>query len=152
MHVNVARVATQLRAKANASSVMPNSKSLATQLDIGEQFFRHLELVGDYHTHPYPSLPKLRKVRGWEYSDADSRSLPFFVEEVAAKRHNPPRFSLVVAVAQSGKSRRAPSQLMKNVVQLRVGNLYFIVGCYRILLDASYDHAHVSLRLPTLIA
>jgi len=62
--VHVSRVATQLRAKGTASSVMPNAKSMKTQLDVATQFFPHLEIVGDYHTHPYDSLSELKRCLG----------------------------------------------------------------------------------------
>ena len=89
LFVNVARVATQMRAKATASEVMPNSKSLAAHLEVSNRFFPHLEVVGDYHTHPYKTLSKLLQSKGWEHSDMDEQSLPSFFEEVR-EHHNPP--------------------------------------------------------------
>lgn len=146
VYVNVARVATQMRARATASEVTPNSGSLAAHLDVGDQFFPHLEVVGDYHTHPYHSFSDLVRHSGWRYSDMDERSLPNFVDEVQ-RRRSAPVFSLVVAVAEGGKSGKGPFRRKPNVVQLPIGNLFFVIGAYRILLDASYDD-RVELNVP----
>ncbi len=148
LHVNVSRVATQLRAKATASEVMPNSKSLATHLDVATKFFPHLEVVGDYHSHPYKTLGKLVEAKGWEHSKADEDSLEHFIDEVLAL-HNRPLFSLVVAVAEGGKVGKAVRK-KANVVQVPIGNLYFLLAAYRIRLDAEYDDK-VSLILPGVI-
>lgn len=149
VRVNVGRVVTQLRAKATPDFVMPNSQSLAAHLDVGNQFFPHLELVGDYHTHPYDDLADLVAARGWEYSDGDQDSLPGYVEEVRARRERP-LFSLVVAIAEGGKTGKGAFRKRRNVVQVPVGNLYFVIGAYRIRLDATYDE-RVDLSLPALI-
>jgi len=146
---NVSRVATQLRAKGNASSVQPNDKSLAAQVEIGRQFFPYLEVLGDYHTHPFKSFKDLKDDAGWEHSDQDERSLAYFVEQLREREHTPV-FSLVVAVASGGKSSQRPLRRARNVVQVPVGDLYFVIGCYRILLDASYD-TKVDLAIPSLV-
>jgi len=139
VYVNVSRVATQIRAKATASSVLPNAGSLASQLHIGNQFFPHLELVGDYHTHPYPSLTELNASRGWEYSDQDESALPAHIKDVRGHNHADPLFSLVVAVARGGKASTSSRRKAPNVVHISVGDLFFVIGAYRILLDGSYD-------------
>lgn len=149
LFVSVSRVATQMRAKATASQVMPNSKSLAAHLDVSDRFFPHLEVVGDYHTHTFKTFGDLIAAKGWEYSPSDERAVPGFVDEVR-ERHNRPLFSLVVAVAEGGKNRKGPYRRRSNVVQVPVGGLYFVVGAYRILLDSTYDD-EVDLRLPALI-
>jgi hypothetical protein len=138
VRVNVGRVVTQLRAKATPDSVMPNSESLAAHLEVGNEFFPHLELVGDYHTHPYNDLRDLVANHGWEYSDGDLRSLPHYLVDVRA-RNERPLFSLVVAVAEGGKAGKRPFKRERNVVQVPVGNLFFVIGAYRIRLDATYD-------------
>jgi proteasome lid subunit RPN8/RPN11 len=145
LRVNVSRIATQMRAKATASEVTPNSKSLAAHLDVATKFFPHLEVVGDYHSHPYNTFGKLIQARGWEYSEADEASLEPFIEEVMSQ-HNRPHFSLVVAVAEGGKKGK-PVRKKANVIQVPIGSLYFIVGAYRITMDARYDEK-VTLFLP----
>jgi hypothetical protein len=137
--VNVARVATQMRARATANAVEPNSKSLRAQLHVGDQFFPHLEVVGDYHTHPYKTLTQLKAASGWEYSSADEDSLPHHIDEVRSHHHADPLFSLVVAVAAGGKASKLSQRKAPNVVQVSVGDLYFVIGAYRIALDGSYD-------------
>lgn len=139
LRVNVGRIATQMRAKASASEVTPSSKSLSAQLEIGEQFFPHLEVIGDYHTHPFRSLENLKENTGWEYSRQDERSLEPHLDEVRSHEHAIPLFSLVVAVATGGKKGMSARRYASNVIQVAVGNLFFVIGAYRIRLDATYD-------------
>ena len=106
-------------------------------------------MVGDYHSHPYKSLSELRANKGWEYSDADLTSLPPFVEEVQVN-HNRPVFSLVVAVAEGGKAGRGALRKKPNVIQVPVGDVFFVIGAYRINLDDTYDN-EVDLSLPALV-
>ena len=148
LFVNVGRVATQMRAKATANEVTPNSKSFAAQLEIGDRFFPHLEVVGDYHTHPCATFRVLVEQKSWEHSDVDEASLPHFVDDVC-KHHNAPLFGLVVAVAQGGKSGAGPIRRRPNVIQLPAGDLFFVLGAYRIRLDRTYDD-QVELSLPAL--
>ena len=149
--VNVARVATQMRARATANTVQPNSKSLRAQLHVGNQFFPHLEVVGDYHTHPYKTLAGLKSATGWEYSSADENSLPQLIEELSSHDHARPLFSLVVAVATSGKASKRSQRKAPNVVQVSVGDLYFVIGAYRIALDGSYN-SKVLLSMSTAVS
>lgn len=128
--MNVARVATQMRARATANAVEPKSKSLRAQLHVGNLFLPHLEVVGDYHTHPYKTFAELPAASGWEYSDADEKSLPHHIEEVRSHDHADPLFSLVVAVAAGGKASKTPQRKAPNVVQISVGDIYFVIGAY----------------------
>ena len=144
--VNVSRIATQLRARATSNSVFPNAKSLAAQLQVGQAFFPHLDIVGDYHTHPYRSLAELRRNEGWGYSTADAKSVPDFLDDLRRHDRDATHFSLVVAVAEGGKSGAGTIRKAPNVVQISIRDLFFVIGAYRIQLDATYDD-EVQLKL-----
>lgn len=146
LQVNVSRMVTQMRAKATANEVSPNWKSLATHIHIGEKFFPHLEVVGDYHTHPYDRFSQLVADRGWEYSRMDENSLDYWIN-TAMVDHGRPHFSLVVAVASGGKRGKGTFRRAPNVVQVSVDDLFFVVGAYRIRLDCTYDRK-VRLEVP----
>lgn len=150
LFANIGRVATQMRAKATASEVMPNVRSRAAQLEVGNQFFPHLEVLGEYHTHPERSFSIVADKRGWEPSPTDEAAVSGFVEEVCKQQHNPPLFSFVVAVAERRKSGKHTIRKQQNVIQLAMGSLVFVIAVYRILLDGSYED-EVDLSLPALV-
>jgi hypothetical protein len=107
--VNVSRITTQMRATATADSVQPNSKTQEVHLAVGAKLFNHLELLGDYHTHPYTSLKKLRAAEGWKYSAGDEdQILPWY--KISRAQGHEPRFSIVVGVASGRKEGWAPRQ------------------------------------------
>lgn len=149
LHINVGRIATQMRARATASEVSPNWQSLESQLAVADRFFPHLEVVGDYHTHPYDSFAKLAREKGWEHSVADEESIDYFVDKVLAHRSRP-RFSIVVAVAAGGRAGNGAYRRSRNVVQVSVKELFFVIAAYRIRLDGTYNE-NLDLSLPAMI-
>ena len=143
--VHVSRITTQMRAAATANAVQPNSKTQEVHLAVGAKLFNHLELLGDYHTHPYKSLEALRAAKGWEYSPGDEAQILHWNKISRAEGHVP-RFSIVVAVARGGKTGRSARPLAQNRVQLTIDDLYFIVAAYRIQANGEYDGGlHLSL-------
>jgi len=70
-YVNVQQAAVQLRAKATKDHVWPNTKSLAIQLAAAKVLFPHLEVIGDFHSHPYNSARSVCRRKGWEPSEED---------------------------------------------------------------------------------
>lgn len=149
LHINVGRIATQMRARATASEVSPNWESLESHLAVADRFFPHLEVVGDYHSHPYATFATLVRARGWEHSVADEESIDYFVDKVLAHQSRP-RFSIVVAVATGGRSGNGAYRRSRNVVQVSVKELFFVIAAYRIRLDATYDQ-NLDLSLPAMI-
>jgi proteasome lid subunit RPN8/RPN11 len=149
LHINVGRIATQMRARATASEVSPNWRSLESQLAVADRFFPHFEVVGDYHTHPYGSFAALLQSKGWEHSDADEESIDYFVGKVRAHQSRP-RFSIIVAVATGGRSGSGAYRRSRNVVQVSVKELFFVIAGYRIRLDGTYDQ-NLDLSLPAMI-
>jgi len=144
--VQVSRVATQVRARATGDSVTPNDESARVHLQVAEQVFEHLELLGDYHTHPWRSLEVCKRNRGWEMSDADHRHLSAWAQAQRAAGRQP-RFALVLAVSRAGRVGRRFSRAAPNRVHLYVGQYSVFIAAYRLWLDGSSDDA-VELRVP----
>jgi hypothetical protein len=144
--VHVSRIVTQLRARANAHEVYPNAQSAKIHGEVADKLFSHLSVVGDYHTHPYKSLTRLRSVRGWEYSDADQEHVGGWIDEQREVGHDP-RFSLVVAVAH-GKREGKPVAPARNRVRVCLGRVFLEIAAYRILHDRTYDD-DIDLELPS---
>lgn len=147
--VNVTRIATQMRAETTASQFRPNRDSERVHRQVAEQFFRHLELLGDYHTHPWKDIHALRAARGWRYSPADQARIRDWAYEARAEGPRP-RFSLILAVArQNGSSNRNAVRLAPNRVQMGVGDLCLVAAAYRIRRNGYYD-SKVRLHVPQL--
>lgn len=145
--LNVTRIVTQMRARARASEVTPNDKSAKIHRQVAERFFRHLELVGDYHTHPFPDLQTMRDKKGWMYSPSDQTSIQPWLEDVR-KEGADPRFSLVLAIARGGKnSNRRARRLAPNRIQFALDEYFFILSAYRIRRDGMYD-SKITLECP----
>ncbi len=136
--VRVDRFTTQMRAVATSNSIEPNRQSHLVHHKVGELFFNHLELIGDWHTHPYHSLKRLKKVQGWKYSKDDSEQIEGWWDDVRREGHSP-RFSLVVAVAEGGKIGRSSLRQASNRIRLTVGSLYVFIAAYRIDPNGGYD-------------
>jgi len=136
--LNVTRIVTQIRARGRAYEVTPNDHSARVHRQVAEQFFRHLELLGDYHTHPFPDLTALKERRGWRYSPSDESSIQPWLEDTRSEGADP-RFSLILAIARGGKSGRRAKRLGPNRIQLTIEDYFFILAGYRIRKDSYYD-------------
>jgi hypothetical protein len=136
--LNVTRIITQMRARAGASEVTPNDHSAKVHRQVAERFFPNLELLGDYHTHPFPDLTALKERRGWSYSPSDQTSIVPWLEETRAEGSDP-RFSLILAIARGGKVGRRAKRLAPNRIQLTIDDYFFILSAYRIRKDDLYD-------------
>ena len=139
---NVTRVITQLRSHADAGSVTPNTKSEGVHLDVAREFFEHLALVGDYHTHPYGDLGALKAIKGWQPSKADRSHIGIWTSKVR-ERGGAPRFSLIAAVARGGKGGRAGGRAVSretpNRIRFCVQGVFVVLAAYRIKRDGTYD-------------
>lgn len=144
--IQVSRVATQIRAYATHDSVTPNDRSAEIHLRVADAVFEHLELVGDYHTHPYRSPAACERVSGWELSGADEEQLRVWVARLkkAARR---PRFALVLAVSKAKRSGRRFSRRARNRIQVFIGTYSIQIAAYRLQADGHAD-PDVELRVP----
>lgn len=144
--LSVNRIVTQLRGRATASEVFPSEKSERLHLDVASRFFEHLTLLGDYHTHPWASLSKLRQRHGWRPSSADRSHIESWAAN-ARRAGGYPRFSLIAAIARGGKKGRSTAREAKNRVRFCVNGLYVVLAAYRLQSDDTYDE-EVSLLCP----
>lgn len=149
-HVYVQQAPVQIRAKATKDHVWPNSRSLATQLEAAKVLFPHLEVIGDFHSHPYRSARGLRRMKKWEPSQEDYNYNPGWVKTMREYRHSP----CVAFIIAIGKRKRTPKEKMiskiKNVHFMAIGRNLVAVSVYRILKDGWYDADKVELRIPEL--
>jgi hypothetical protein len=136
--VSILRVATQFRAKADAGSVYPNEKSRLVQAAVAEHFFRHLQLVGEYHTHPYKSYSALKKASGWEPSTTDRADLRRSMRSRKAPAEGA-RFEMIVAVAQGGKTGTDALRITRNRVRFCLDRRFVEIAVYRLLPDGECD-------------
>ena len=138
-HVYVHQAAVQLRAKGTRDHVWPNSRSIETQLVAAKVLFPHLEVIGDFHSHPYNSAKSLRRWEGWEPSEDDYTSNYRWVKTMRENLHNP----CVAFIIAIGKQERAPRSDLKvkkqNVRFIPIGRNLVAVSAYRILQDAFYE-------------
>lgn len=148
--LNVTRIVTQIRARGRASEVTPNDKSAKIHRKVAERFFRHLELLGDYHTHPFSDLSALKARRGWEYSPSDQASVMPWLEDTRAEGADP-RFGLILGIARGGKAGRHAARRAPNRIQFTLDDYYFILAAYRIRRDGMYD-SKITLDCPQVSA
>lgn len=143
---HVSRVVTQLRAMATASSVSPNADSERVHIEIAEALFGHLDLIGDFHSHPYASVAKMQQSRGWEPSENDKQH---FHQWAATKRvgDRRPRFFLIAAMARGKRTgNRAKRTLRQNRLEFVVADVHVTISAWRVDIDGSVDK-HIQLRL-----
>jgi hypothetical protein len=65
------RMSLSLSSQREGAAVTPNRHAAELKCNLMERWSPHLSLIGDFHTHPYASLPEVQENRGWEFSDAD---------------------------------------------------------------------------------
>ena len=143
-HIEVESVHIQLRAEGYSNKVTYDLRSLDAQMEVAKVLFPQLDIVGDFHTHPYKTVGELRKYRGWRYSGADEAVIPMWVDPLRAKGYHP-RASLVVAIASGSKRITAPGRLKKNVIRFSVNKYHFYVACFRIIGDR-YSNTNITLQ------
>ena len=143
-HIEVESVHIQLRAECYSNKVTYDLRSLESQMEVAKVLFPQLDIVGDFHTHPYKTVSELRKCSGWRFSGADEAVIPTWVDPLRAKGYHP-RASLIVGIASGGKRITTPGRLKKNVIRFSVNKYHFYVACYRIIGDR-YSEANITLQ------
>jgi hypothetical protein len=145
--VHVTRCVPQLKALGAPSYVDPNDKSLDAALDVSAGLFPHFEILGDYHSHPYSSLPELTREKGWEYSGQDEISNQRWYKHVRDRGHTPV-VGFVIAVGRRGKSTKNVDHKIhgNNTYRLIVSGCEIVIGAHRILRNGKYSSASVTLH------
>ena len=143
--VSVRRVALHLRARATAGSVEPDPRSEGAHLEIASALFPHDDVVGDFHSHPYDTLGKLRTARGWEYSPPDEAVNREWLAAMRQAGHRP-RVGLILAVARVGRRGKPGEAPAQNVLRTQIGDCHAYLAAYRINRDGSYSDTNIQLR------
>jgi hypothetical protein len=106
---------------------------------VATHLFPQLDIVGDFHTHPYKNTQELRTLKGWRYSAADEAGIPTWVTPLKQMGYHP-RTSLIVGIAKSSRRITKPGRLKPNVVRFSVDKYHFYIACYRIIGDRYSDN------------
>jgi hypothetical protein len=142
IHINSVHI--QLRAEGYASRITYDIRSLETQMDVAKQLFPQLDIVGDFHTHPYRDVDEIKTLKGWQYSRDDEVNIPDWASPLR-KMGFQPRVSLIVAIGKGGKRMARPSRVRPNVIRFSVGKYHFYLAGYRIIGD-SYSASQITLN------
>ncbi len=135
--VNVEKAVPQIRAKARTDSVLPNLKSLESLIEAANSLFPQLEIIGDYHSHPYRTVRKLKSVRGWEASPSDFIGLEELYRGLRKhpKRKHRLRVTFIIAIARgkAGSNRFSHMKSRQNIVRMNLAGCHIYISAYRIL-------------------
>lgn len=143
-HIDIRSVHTQLRAIGFSNKVTYDLRSLETQMAVASYLFPKLDIVGDFHTHPYETAEELRQVEGWHFSPSDEACIPEWVQPLKQMGYYP-RTSLIVGIAEGTKRISRPGRLKPNVVRFSVSKYHFYIACYRII-GNRYSDRHISVN------
>jgi hypothetical protein len=131
-YVYASSVHIQLRAEGYSNKVTYDLRSLETQMAVGTHLFPQLDIVGDFHTHPYKDVDELKALKGWNFSPGDESGIPTWVEPLKKMGYHP-RTSIVVGIAKGGKRIIRPGRLKPNVVRFSINKYHFYIACFRII-------------------
>jgi hypothetical protein len=143
-YIHIDSVHIQLRAEGYSNKVTYDLRSLDTQMEAVKHLFPQLDIVGDFHTHPYRDLDQLKALKGWNYSHDDETNIPDWASPLREMGYQP-KTSLVVAIARGGKRVARPNRVKPNVIRFSVGKYHFYLACYRII-GNRYSNKHVTLN------
>jgi hypothetical protein len=131
-YVYISSVHIQLRAEGFSNKVTYDLRSLETQMAVAKHLFPQLDIVGDFHTHPYKSVEELRAIKGWRYSRGDEACIPTWVSPLTGMGYHP-RTSIIVGIAKGGRRISKPGKLKPNVVRFSINKYHFYLAAYRIV-------------------
>ncbi|WP_288586575.1 hypothetical protein [uncultured Methylobacterium sp.] len=72
---NVSKISVSLSATRHRDWVRADPEAGDLKNSFMERWSPELSLLGDFHTHPYASIDEVKEVSGFEFSDADFKSL-----------------------------------------------------------------------------
>jgi hypothetical protein len=131
-YVYISSVHIQLRAEGFSNKITYDLRSLDTQMAVAKHLFPQLDIVGDFHTHPYRSVDELREAKGWRYSRGDEACIPAWVSPLTDMGYHP-RTSLIVGIGKGGKRISRPGKLKPNVIRFSINKYHFYLAAYRIV-------------------
>lgn len=147
---HVSRIVTQIHARATADAVWPNDHSESVHLSLAHEFFEHVDLLGDYHSHPYKTVAELKAAPGWEPSKHDEAHFESWARKKIDAGHGP-RFFMIAAMARGKRGRRRAEYRAgaKNIIHMCIGDVHVYLSAWRFTPDGHYDQK-VELRIPWL--
>ena len=143
-YIYINSVHIQLRAEGYSNKLIYDLRSLETQMAVARHLFPQLDIVGDFHTHPYRDVEELKLAKGWLYSTADEASIPSWASPLRKMGYHP-RTSLIVAIAKGGRRIKRPSRLRPNVIRFSIDKYHFYVACFRII-GNRYSDKHITIN------
>ena len=147
--VYVERVVLQLRAKSTGGWILRDPRSEEVHLKMAAELFPHLELVGDFHSHPYRSHNQLLTTKGWTYTQSDENDNRTWFNQVREMGHAP-RVSCILAIARAAQVKRTVHR-RANLLKSTVGRCHLYLAAYRILADGSFSGRRIDLNCPQLM-
>ena len=147
--VSVEKAVPQIRARAKTDSVTPNSKSIEAVVETASSIFPQLEIIGDYHSHPYRNIKRLKEVKGWEASDDDFKDIKGMYRSLRShpKRKHRMRVTFVIAIAKgkSGSKSMTHMRGMPSVLKMSIAGCHIFISVYRILSNGGVTNKGVTL-------
>jgi hypothetical protein len=133
--VHVDKAVPQIRARANQDSVIPNAKSIEALVETASDLFPQLEIIGDYHSHPYRDFKELKSAKGWEASKDDFEDIAGLYRSLRKnpKRQHRMRVTFVVAIAKGRMTKNAKTRQMPSVFRMSMAGCQVYISVYRIL-------------------
>jgi|GEM_PF-1834218 len=147
-YVSVRGVWTQVRAEGFSNRVTYDLRSLDTQMTVVNYLIPQLDIVADFHTHPYDEVRHLLKYKGWRYSSADESTMPSWVAQLRSNNYHPVA-SLIMALAKGKRKICTPGKIRPNVVRFSVGKYHVYLAGYRICGD-HYSDRNISINADAL--
>jgi hypothetical protein len=148
--VYVEKAVPQIRAKASQSSVTPSAESIRALVETSNSLFPQLEIIGDYHSHPYRSYPQLKKYRGWTASRQDAESTEYLYRDLKSSlpRRHRMRVSFVIAIAKGRASSHPEGGEEASILRFNMAGCHVYISAYRILSNGGMTNKGVVLRRP----
>jgi hypothetical protein len=146
--VYVDKAVPQIRARSYTDSVVPNSKSIEAVVETASSLFPQLEIIGDYHSHPYRDVKDLKEAKGWEASKHDVADIYWMYRGLRnhPKRKHRMRVTFIIAIAK-GRSSKQSSRLkgVSSVFRMSIAGCHVYISAYRILSNGIMTNSGVSL-------
>ena len=123
-HIFVDRFNACVSAEGSYNGVEYGTKVVDLQDSIVRYWSPHMSLLGEFHTHPFKSVGKLRKRRGWEFSKEDDKS--FLRNKRLWKGAVKAPITIVMAIAPlNGADKRGGRRKAANRWRFDVGEFRF---------------------------
>ncbi len=125
IHIDLAT--TSVVAKGTNTAVRAHKDSAVLMADVLDRWAPHLNLVGDFHTHPFCDLDEVNGVGGFQFSDEDRAA---FLEDDdiwgAALESGQHPIMLVLTICRMKRVRDTYGAMVRNQIsQFDLGHLRF---------------------------